>query len=264
MTTQVLTEAPRARRRSRPTLRVVAPVLLAGGIAGLLVGGVGSRIVMRIAALAAPDSAQGATTEAGATVGRISAEGTVFLILFAGVGAAVVGTAFYLAARPWLPTGRRPRAATFGALELLVFGTTVIDALNADFTILRRPLLNVVLLGSLFVVHGVALVLLIEPSRRFVSRMSGATWRARVIEVGTVLGLVLTLVGLAAIGARFGGSARLAWLVLVACAAGLTLIDRRRARPITIPALRVFGALALATIIVGGGAELLDAVTTIL
>ena len=238
-------------------------MLLAGGIAGLLVGGVGSRIFMRIAALAAPDAARGATTEAGATVGRITAEGTVFLIVFAGIGAAVVGTAFYLAARPWLPTGRRLRAVTFGALELLVFGTTMIDASNPDFTILDRPLLNVVLLGSLFVVHGVALVLLIEPCRRFVSRMSRAPWRVRAIAVGTALGLVLTLVGVAAIGARSGGSARLAWLVLVVCAAGLTLIDRRRTRPITIPALRVFGAFALAIIVVAGAAELLDAVTTI-
>ena len=49
-------------------------MLLAGGIAGLLVGGLGSRIVMRISALAAPDRAQGSITEAGATVGRITAD----------------------------------------------------------------------------------------------------------------------------------------------------------------------------------------------
>jgi hypothetical protein len=238
-------------------------VLLAGGVAGLLVGGIGSRVVMRISALAAPDRAQGSITEAGASVGRITAEGTLFLFLFAGIGAAVVGTAFYLATRPWLPRRRRVRAVAFGALELLVFGATVIDPGNPDFTILGHPLLNVALFGSLFFVHGVTLVLLIEPCRRFVSRMAASRWRRRMIDVATVFGLALILVGLAAIGARSGGSDRLVWIVLVVGAAGLTLIDRRRARPVTIPALRVLGAFALALIVVGGAAQLLDAVTTI-
>ena len=59
-------------------------MFVAGGLAGLLVGGLGSRVAMRIAAFTARDVAQGLTTEAGATVGRITFEGTVFLVLFAG------------------------------------------------------------------------------------------------------------------------------------------------------------------------------------
>ena len=66
-------------------------MFVAGGLAGLLVGGLGSRVVVRIAALTAPDVAQGLTTEAGAMVGRITLEGTVFLVLFAGVESALVG-----------------------------------------------------------------------------------------------------------------------------------------------------------------------------
>lgn len=263
MSTPTVLEAPPANGRSRPTLRSLAPVLLAGGISGLLVGGLGSRIVMRISALAAPDRAQGTITEAGATVGRITSDGTLFLFVFVGIGTAVVGTALYLVTRPWLPRRRRVRAAAFGVLELVVFGSTVIDAGNPDFTVLGRPLLNVMLFGSLFVLHGVTLVLLIAPCGRIVSRLSNAPWRARAVEVGTLLALAVTLIGVAAIGARSGGSDRLSWLVLVICAAGLTLIDRRHARPITIPALRVIGAFALAIIAIAGAAQLLDAVTTI-
>jgi len=237
--------------------------MLAGGISGLLVGGLGSRIVMRIAALAAPDRAQGTITEAGATVGRITSDGTLFLFVFVGIGTAVVGTALYLLTRPWLPRRRRLRAAAFGVLELVVFGTAVIDAGNPDFTVLGHPLLNVVLFGTLFVVHGVTLVLLIAPCGRFVSRLATAPWRARAIDIATLLGLAVTLVGVAAIGMRSGGSDRLTWIVLVVCAAGLTLVDRHHARPITIPALRVLGAVALALIVVAGAAHLLDAVTTI-
>ena len=205
MSTPALLEAPESTRLSRPTLRGIAVVLLAGGIAGFSVGGLGTRIAMRIAALAAGDQAQGRITEAGATVGRITAEGTVFLFLFAGLGATVIGTAFYLVTRPWLPRRRRVRAIAFGILELIAFGSTLVDASNADFTILGHPLLNVVLFGTLVVLHGFALVMLLEPSGRFVSGLSRARWGARLVDLGAVVALALTAIGLGAIGARPGG-----------------------------------------------------------
>src|SRR4029453_3780105 len=123
----------------------------------------GSRIAMRIAALTARDVAQGLTTEARATIGRLTFEGTAFLVVAVGIGTALIGTAFYLATLPWLPRRRTLRALAFGVLELVVFGTVVLDPGNRDFTILGRPVLNVLILGSLFVLHGGALVLLLEP-----------------------------------------------------------------------------------------------------
>jgi len=238
-------------------------VFLAGGIAGFAVGGVGGRVAMRIAALAAGEPGRGRITEAGATVGRITADGTLFLFVFAGIGAAVIGTAFYLLTRPWLPRRRRVRAVAFGALELVVFGSTLVDASNPDFTILGHPLLNVVLFGSLFVLHGFVLVMLLEPAERFVTRLSRSRWRARAIDVGAVLALGLVAIGIGAIGAREGGSHRLAWIVVTICAIGITLIDPRRARPVTTPALRVVGGITLAVIALSGGWSLLDNVATI-
>jgi hypothetical protein len=256
-------EAPEATGPSRPTLRGLAAVFLAGGIAGFGVGGLGSRVAMRIGALAAGHQARGQITEAGATVGRFTVEGTLFLFLFAGIGATLVGTAFYLVTRPWLPRRRRVRAVAFGVLELVVFGSTLVDPSNADFTILGHPLLNVVLFGSLFLLHGFALVMLLEPSGRFVARLSRSPWRARLVGLGAVVGLGLTAIGLAAIGARTGGAALLGWITAAVCAIGITLIDPRRARPITIPALRFVGGVALAIMAVSGAWALLDNVTTI-
>jgi hypothetical protein len=264
VSTQTLLEAPEAPRRSRPRLRALAAVFLAGGIAGFAVGGVGSRVAMRIAALAAGEAARGRITEAGATVGRITAEGTLFLFLLAGIGATVIGTAFYLMTRPWLPRRRRVRALALGALELVVFGSTLVDASNPDFTILGHPLLNVVLFGSLFVLHGFALVMLLDPAERFVTRLSRARWRARAIDVGAVLALVLVGIGIGAIGANVGDSYRIAWIVVTICAIGITLIDPRKARPVTVPALRVVGGITLVIIALSGAWSLLDNATTIL
>jgi hypothetical protein len=264
MSTAPLIQAPGAApRRTRPTLQGLAAVVLAGSVAGLVVGGLGSRVAMRIAALAAGDPAQGRITEAGATVGRITAEGTLFLIVFAGIGATLIGTAFYLVTRPWLPARRRVRTVTFGILELLVFGSVLVDASNPDFTILGHPLLNVTLFGSLFVLHGSALVMLIRPSRRVLARLSGAPWGARLVDIGAVLGLGFVAFGVVAIGARSGGSDRLEWVALAICALGITVIGPRRARPITIPTLRFVGAIALALLALGGAWAVLDSVTTI-
>jgi len=165
-------------------LRRLAPLFLAGGLAGMLAGGLGSRVAMRIAAMAAPESAQGIQTEAQATIGQITLGGTLFLVVFAGIASAAVGTAFYLGVRAWLPAPRWSRALAFGVLELVVFGTAVLDQGNRDFTILGRPLLNVVVFGSLFVLHGVLLVVLQRPARRLVDSVGGGVrWREALVNV---------------------------------------------------------------------------------
>jgi hypothetical protein len=264
MSSAATLERPRMAAGSSSTLRGFAAVFVAGGLAGLLVGGLGSRVAMRIAALAARGGAQGLTTEAGATVGRITLEGTVFLVLFAGVGSALVGTPFYLTTRAWLPRPRWVRALAFGGLELAVFGTTLLDPGNPDFTILGQPLLNVLLFGSLFVLHGVVLVMLVEPCGRLVSTFaSGGRWRARLVDVATFAAMAVTAFGVVALVARSSGWSTLVMIVLVVCAAGLGLIDPRRARPITRPTLRVVGAIALVIVTMSGTFDLLDAVTTI-
>src|SRR4029077_20939510 len=130
----------------------------------------------------------------------------MFLVVAVGIGTALIGTAFYLATLPWLPRRRTLRALGFGALELVVFGTVLLDPGNLDFTILGRPLLNVLVLGSLFVLHRVALVLLVEPSGRLVSAVArGPRWRAGLVDVGTFLAIGLTALGAFALVARATG-----------------------------------------------------------
>ena len=264
MSTAATLEPP-PERAARPTaLRAFAGVFVAGGVAGVVVGGLGARIAMRIAALAAGDAAQGHPTEAGATIGRITLEGTLFLIAFVGIGSALVGTAFYMATLPWLPRRRALQALAFGGLELVVFGTVLLDPGNPDFTILGRPLLNVLVLSTLFVVHGVALVMLVEPSRRLVTAVArGGRWRAGLVGVGTFVAMALTAIGAYAMVARAVGWEQVGAIVLVLCSAGLVLLDPHRTRPITRPTLRVAGAIALSLLAISGTVALVEAVRTI-
>src|SRR4051795_12956364 len=64
-------------------LREIARVGVAGALAGILVLGLGGRVVMRLAALANPESS-GFLTENGNAIGVITAPGTIALSCSAG------------------------------------------------------------------------------------------------------------------------------------------------------------------------------------
>ena len=77
-------------------------------------------------------------------------------------------------------------------------------------------------------------------------------------DLGAIVALPLTAIGVGAIGARAEGTGLIGWITVAICAIGITLIDPRRARPITIPALRLVGAITLAIVAASGAWTLLD------
>lgn len=128
---------------------------LAGLLVGLVVGGVGGRLLMRVAALLEPEAA-GLRTENGNVIGAITFEGTLALLVFGGLLTGVLIGALWVVIRPWLP--RRPLVRGLVAIPICVaMGTTLlIQDSNPDFLILRR---NPVVVGAL-----VGLVALVGPS----------------------------------------------------------------------------------------------------
>ncbi|MDH5371440.1 MAG: hypothetical protein OEX97_00685 [Acidimicrobiia bacterium] len=130
---------------------------LAGLVAGLLVGGVGGRLFMRIAGAVASDSAQGATTEAGFTVGEVTLGGSLGLVIFIGILVGVVGAVLYLIFQPWLAWAGRWRGVVYGLL-LFAAGSAMSDVMNPDnidFFILGNEVLVVGMILALFVGFGV-------------------------------------------------------------------------------------------------------------
>jgi len=111
---------------------------------------------MRIAGAAAGERGAGAQTEAGFTVGEITLEGTFFLIVFIGIFTGVIGTAIYLAFRPWLAWAGRWRGLVFG-VALFSLGSATSDIMNTDnvdFIILRNSELLVALIFGLSLAFG--------------------------------------------------------------------------------------------------------------
>lgn len=129
--------------------------------AGILAAGAGGRLVMRLLAVTAGPGAQGRITEADEVVGRITVDGTIGFVVFAGLFGGLATGFLYLLVRRWLPEGRAG-GLVYGAL-LLVLAATRLDPLrprNPDFDLVGPGWLSVAAFTALVVFHGVLLAAL--------------------------------------------------------------------------------------------------------
>jgi hypothetical protein len=142
-------------------LRRLCVLEVSGIVSGVLVGGLGSRLMMRIMAATSGASAQGRITQADEVVGRVTSGGTVGLLIFVGIGSGVLGALIYAIAGRFLPRRAWASGLVLGLLVLGLFARR--DPLspdNRDFTILSPVLLAVLLIAALFLLYGVTLAAL--------------------------------------------------------------------------------------------------------
>jgi hypothetical protein len=156
--TGLQTDEPEVRTFDQLT-RHLTVIAAASIVTGLVVGGLGSRLFMRFAALAAEGSAQGRLTEAEATVGRITFPGTMSIVLFVGIFSGIVGAVLYAIFRPWLGWAGGFRGLAFGVVLFAVASATsdVMNPDNFDFSLLGRSGVIVAMIVVLFLAFGVAM-----------------------------------------------------------------------------------------------------------
>jgi hypothetical protein len=240
-------------------LRQTAIVVVGCGIAGALVGGIGSRLAMRLAALAAPE-VRGALTESGNVIGEITLQGTIGLMLFAGVGSAIFGAGAFTVARPWLPRSTMLRGLVFGGLLLALTGGNVVDPANADFAILGDRLLNVTMLSSLFIAFGIVASGAVAFLERRVPSSAGFSPRMWALTVLCALPVVPGLVGVAfVIAARVGVPLVGAWGAMLYAAS----LERRDLRGLA-RLVRATATTVVLVVVAMSGARFVDGVVTIL
>jgi hypothetical protein len=127
-------------------LRDIARGGLGGLAVGLVVGGFGGRVAMRLIALLIPESA-GALTENGNRIGDITLGGSLGLIIFFGLFVGILVAVIWVVVSPWLPRslGLRILAAIPLAIALGTFAA--VQGSNPDFIVLGfEPSVLVVLL----------------------------------------------------------------------------------------------------------------------
>ncbi len=135
-------------------VRWIAVRGLASALTGLLVLGIGGRLVMLASRLIHPD-AIGRLTENGNRVGEFTIQGTIELLIFGGLLSGIVAGVVWVFVREWMP--RRP--VIVGASSVAIGGSAfLIDSGNIDFVILGDVRLDLVLLIGLLFAFGFTLV----------------------------------------------------------------------------------------------------------
>lgn len=221
---------------------------LAGAIAGVVVGGLLGRVVMRISGFVAGPSLVGVTTENGNRVGDITLAGTFALIMFIGLPFGLLGGVVYAIVEPWLRRARPWHGFAYGAGLLLAIGFIVLEPSNFDFTRFGLPLLNVAMFAALFLMFGVVSAWLFDTLR---GQRDGNGRAARVIDILAWLSIVPAL---AVVALFIGGGAGLDPLPAILIVATLLVpaIVRWRGLP------RVIGYASLAAVLLFGAARTLS------
>jgi len=240
-------------------LRDIARAALAGLIVGVVVLGVGGRIVMRLAALIDPSSA-GRHTENGNRVGDITLEGTAVLIIFGGLLVGAAASVVWVAIQEWIPGRPAVRAVLAMPIAVALTGFQLVRPENHDFRILAPVGPILVLLLALVAIAGFTFALvdasldrrLPRPSRRFTPAVA-----VYVLMILAGLPFVLLTVrlylepGFAVRSAPVGsGLAILAVGLVTATAWVIRIASGRREPP---RPLRMLGSVALAIAVASGG-----------
>ncbi len=217
-------------------LRDIARGGLAGLLTGVLIAGIGGRIVMRVAALLVP-AAAGQFTENGNRIGDITASGSLGLVLLAGLFFGLAGATVWVVVSPWIPGAGLQRALLAMPIAVALTGVTLIQGRNPDFRVLQHDGATVALLLLLVAAAGLSISLFDSWLERRLPR-PGALRAADVTYLTlsaaggglilpavlgtylggeTVLGLAVVGVGLATLGFwahRYEGTSLPAWLVV--------------------------------------------------
>jgi hypothetical protein len=192
----VTSGAPTVTLDGRPAISPAVDVIrdiarggISGIIVGLLVAGLGGRLVMRLATILHEDTV-GRFTENGEVIGNITLSGTIALMVFGGLGMGLVAGTIWVIVSPWIP-GKGLARSFATALAAVALGTPLlVQRFNPDFAVLGHDPLVVVLLVGLVGLVGFSIALV---DGALDSRLPRPI---RWTRISTVVYLVISLIGL--------------------------------------------------------------------
>ena len=180
-------QAPERRASLRSDARDVLGRLLvgtaAGALAGILVGGLGGRIVMLVLRLTSDPVVIGVTSDDGFEIGRFTVGGTLQLLgATAALGAA--NGALYVVLRGALPC--RARAPLWALFAAAAGGSQFVHSDGVDFVLLEPLSLAVVAFVSLPGLAALVVVLLVERWLRDDARRPNTVTLGLAAATGTI------------------------------------------------------------------------------
>ena len=161
------------RERHTARLRALALSAAIGAGVGAVVGGTLARVAMRLV-LVADGNTRGFETAAGATVGDVTAAGTVTVVVAAMLAGSAIGAGYWLT-RPFLPE-RGVWRVGIATLAATLLGTAfVVSDGRTDFAFVPEAV-SVVLIAVAFALTALAVVVAVDrlaaPRRRAAASVS--------------------------------------------------------------------------------------------
>ncbi|HEU5113330.1 MAG TPA: hypothetical protein VFU96_08415 [Acidimicrobiia bacterium] len=144
-----------ARQALTETFRDVSVGGIASLVSGIVVLGLGGRLVMFLSRVLHPE-AIGRLTENGNEIGVFTVDGTLGLLIFGGITGGLAAAPVWVVMKPWIPK----RWAVVGIGAVSIGGFQLVASDNPDFDILQGPAVDLVLLLTLVFVFGVVVYLL--------------------------------------------------------------------------------------------------------
>lgn len=244
------------RTAASPYASEVLREITRGGLAGLIVGvllaGIGGRLVMRLAALLVP-SADGAFTENGNRVGDITLGGSLGIVIAIGLLFGAVAGSLWVVIRPWLPRSRLAAALVTIPVAVALGTRGLVEARNEDFEVLGHDPLVVASLVILVAAFGPALVLVDAWLDRRLPHPGPADHRViGGFAIVTFLGLVLTALVVVPLYLSAPLQSAGVALILVGLATLATWVLRSQGRSAAPAWLTAAGRIALTGAVVAG------------
>jgi hypothetical protein len=167
----------------------------AGGLVGVLVGGVGGRLAMLLLRFTTSANISGIESDDGFVMGRFDVASTLQLLFVTAVLGSVAGLVI-VAARPFLPWRWMPVA--WGIAGGTVAGAIIVHTDGVDFALLEPTGLAVALFVIIPAVGAALIALFVEAYRSFWWRKGPATAAAALAGVPAIVFFPVLLVALAA------------------------------------------------------------------
>ena len=197
MSTQPLAASARSLAPASPRgIGTLSRDLFRGGLAGLICGivffGLGGRVLMRVSALLNPEQ-QGQRTENGNVIGEVTLDGTLELILFAGVFGGFLAGFVWVIVREWLPASGWRRILLAGGAATCLGSFGMLTEENLDFRILSPPALHLAMFLLLIGGAGVGIAIADPLLDRVLprGRGPGAVYLVLALPVGMLTSVIM-------------------------------------------------------------------------
>lgn len=173
-------------------------IVMAGVPTGVVVAGVGSRLVMLLLRVTSPASVRGLESDDGFTIGEFTLFGTYNLLML-GAAVGLIGAVSYRTVRRWLLGPIWFRRLTVAAASGAVVGSMLVHDDGIDFHALQPTWLAISLFVSLPAVFGWAIVWAVDRVEGTTAPVGMRRWLLPVVVVAA-FPLAAMVAGLIAAG----------------------------------------------------------------